>query len=94
MAYDSAHPEREQALSLYLQQTADEEIRPSAIEPAEAFRAGWDACVVRHPHQDVEREAELRLDLAQLAECDLPLVDCPPCQERASRLGAALGGTQ
>lgn len=54
MAYDSAHPEREQALSLYSQQTADEEIRPSAIEPAEAFRAGWDACVVRHPHQDVE----------------------------------------
>lgn len=50
----SANLDREQALSAYSQQTGSEEIPASAIEPAEAFRAGWDACSARHPHQDVE----------------------------------------
>jgi hypothetical protein len=45
-------------------------------------------------HDEVERDEELRLDLAELAECALPLADCPPCQARASRLGAALAATQ
>jgi hypothetical protein len=36
--------------------------------------------------------SELRRDLAYLAECTLPLEECPPCQDRAARLVAVLSG--